>query len=108
MRIALSYLGVAVVLTALGCQPKSDNMTSGEAVTEPSTVVQAEPNMPLNSPEPESTATNDAEHAESEDHEQGAGGMLGHGPGGMGRGMGRGMGGGMGRGPAQWEKCERT
>ena len=57
MRIAVCYLGVVVVFTALGCQPKSDNITSGETVSEPSTVTQQKSAISVENAEPESTVT---------------------------------------------------
>ncbi len=112
MRIAVCYLGVVVVFTALGCQPKSDKITSGETVSEPSTVTQQKSAISVANAEPESTVTEAAQHSESGDDEHG--GRMGRGPGGMGRGpggMGRGPGGmgrGPGRGPARWRECKAT
>jgi len=91
MRIAISLVGVAVVITAFGCQSKSENTTSGDTVTEPKNVAQVEPTLPVEKSEPELSAMKDAKHAESEEHKHGDRGMTGRGSGGM-RGMGRGPG----------------
>jgi len=83
MRIAISFVGVAVVITAFGCQSKTENTTSGETVAVPKNVAQIEPTSPTEKSDPESTAMKDAKPSESEEHQHGGRGMMGRGPGGM-------------------------
>lgn len=127
MRILLFCIGVAVVITSLGCQRTSDSMTSGETATEPTAIAQTKLAQTAERPRMKLTATEHAQRSESEDHDnaslcpcgkgQGTGAGRGKGDGkgdgngeckgagqgtgrghGMGKGMGRGMGKGMGRG----------
>ena len=91
MRITLSGLGIAVAITALGCQRQSEMHTSSKPEREPSTIAQSEPAesaAPTETPDAESNTSEHAGHSESEEHAHGGPGMMGRGPGGMGRGPG--------------------
>lgn len=91
MRIALFSLSLAVVITAVGCQPQSKTDTSGKSDRELSTIVHAEPTEPAaltEKSDAESTTADHAQHSESKEHAHGGPGKMGPGPGGMGRGPG--------------------
>lgn len=93
MRISRSYLVVAVVVTAMGCQQQSNNESGGTPSTELSQSTRPE-SKSTEPPVPDSPLIADEAGAKSDDHEHQGSGMTGRGPG-MGQGPG-GMGGGPG------------
>lgn len=88
MRFAFVSLGLAVVITAVGCQPQSKTDTSGKPDREPSTIAQVEPVAPTEKTDAEPTTADQAQPSELKEHAHGGPGKMGPGPGGTGRGPG--------------------
>jgi hypothetical protein len=98
MRFVSSFVGVAFVITVVGCQTKTDDTSGTATASESANVAQVEPTSPVEDSGSDLAAMKDADTSEPADQEQRGRGTAGRGMRGMGRGPGgmRGMGGGPG------------